>query len=119
MYAEGSVGEHDVFLCGQCFVGQYVVEDPLSLFLSGAGLYLSETIKAVSKRTPNEWIDSYVTIELRMLLRNTQKSIKEIAQELNFSNQSFLGKYFKEHTGSYVACIVYYRPVKKSRFILR
>ena len=38
--------------------------------------YLSETIKAVSKRTPNEWIDSYVTIELRMLLRNTQKSIK-------------------------------------------
>ena len=60
--------------------------------------YLSETIKAVSKRTPNEWIDSYVTIELRMLLRNTQKSIKEIAQELNFSNQSFLGKYFKEHT---------------------
>ena len=61
--------------------------------------YLSETIKAVSKRTPNEWIDSYVTIELRMLLRNTQKSIKEIAQELNFSNQSFLGKYFKEHVG--------------------
>ena len=61
--------------------------------------YLSETIKAVSKRTPNEWIDSYVTIELRMLLRNTQKSIKEIAQEMNFSNQSFLGKYFKEHTG--------------------
>lgn len=61
--------------------------------------YLSETVKAVSKRTPNEWIDSYVTMELRMLLRNTQKSIKEITQELHFSNQSFLGKYFKEHTG--------------------
>ena len=61
--------------------------------------YLSETIKAISKRTPNEWIDSYVTMELRMLFRNTQKSIKEIAQELNFSNQSFLGKYFKEHVG--------------------
>lgn len=61
--------------------------------------YLSETVKAVSKRTPNEWIDSYVTMELRMLLRNTQKSIKEISQELNFANQSFLGKYFKEHTG--------------------
>ena len=61
--------------------------------------YLSETIKMVSKRTPSEWIDSYVTMELRMLFRNTQKSIKEIAQELNFSNQSFLGKYFKEHVG--------------------
>lgn len=61
--------------------------------------YLSETVKAVSKRTPNEWIDNYVVMELRMLLRNTQQSIKEIAQQLNFSNQSFLGKYFKEHTG--------------------
>ncbi len=61
--------------------------------------YLSETVKTVSKRTPNDWIDSYVTIELRMLFRNTQKSIKEIAQDLNFSNQSFLGKYFKEHVG--------------------
>lgn len=61
--------------------------------------YLSETVKAVSKRTPNDWIDAYVTMEMRTLLRNTQKSIKEITQELNFSNQSFLGKYFKEHTG--------------------
>ena len=61
--------------------------------------YLSETVKNVSKRTPNEWIDAYVTMELRMLLRNTQRSIKEIAQSLNFSNQSFLGKYFKEHVG--------------------
>lgn len=61
--------------------------------------YLSETVKNVSKRTPNEWIDAYVTMELRMLLRNTQHSIKQIAQSLNFSNQSFLGKYFKEHVG--------------------
>lgn len=61
--------------------------------------YLSETVKTVSKRTPNEWIDSYVVMELRMLLKNSQYSIKEIAQQLNFSNQSFLGKFFKEHTG--------------------
>lgn len=61
--------------------------------------YLSETIKAVSKRTPNDWIDSYVTLELRVLLKNSSKSIKEIATELNFPTQSFLGKYFKEHTG--------------------
>lgn len=61
--------------------------------------YLSETVKAVSKRTPNDWIDSYVVMELRMLLSNTSRSIKEIAHLLHFSNQSFLGKYFKEHTG--------------------
>jgi len=61
--------------------------------------YLSETVKQVSHRTPNEWIDNYVVLEIRVLLRNSSMSIKEIAQTLNFTNQSFLGKYFKEHVG--------------------
>ena len=61
--------------------------------------YLSETIKAISKRTPNEWIDYYVVLELRLLLKNSDKSIKEIAEYLHFPNQSFLGKFFKEHVG--------------------
>jgi AraC-like DNA-binding protein len=38
-------------------------------------------------------------MELRVLLKNSTKSIKEITEELNFPNQSFLGKYFKEHVG--------------------
>lgn len=61
--------------------------------------YLSETVKAVSRLTPNEWIDRYVIMELRVQLRNTTKSIKEIASEMNFPNQSSMGKYFKEHVG--------------------
>lgn len=61
--------------------------------------YLSEAVKAVSQRTPNEWIDKYVTLELRVQLKNTSKSIKEIGKDLNFPNQSFLGKFFKEHVG--------------------
>jgi AraC-like DNA-binding protein len=61
--------------------------------------YLSETVKQVSRRTPNDWIDNYVVTELRVQLKNTTKSIKEIARDMNFPNQSFLGKYFKEHVG--------------------
>jgi len=61
--------------------------------------YLSETVKAVSRRTPNEWVDNYVILELRVMLKNSTKSIKEITEELDFPNQSFLGKYFKEHVG--------------------
>jgi AraC-like DNA-binding protein len=61
--------------------------------------YLSETVKQVSRRTPNEWIENYVTLEVRVLLKTSTKTIKEIAKELNFANQSFLGKYFKEHAG--------------------
>jgi AraC-like DNA-binding protein len=61
--------------------------------------YLSECVKTASARTPNEWIDNYVLMELRLTLKNSSKSIKEIAKELNFPNQSFLGKYFKERMG--------------------
>ena len=61
--------------------------------------YLSETVKNVSRRTPNEWIDRYVTLEIRVLLKTSTKSIREIAEELHFPNQSFLGKFFREHVG--------------------
>ena len=61
--------------------------------------YLSESVKHVSRRTPNEWIDNYVLLELRVMLKNTTKTIKDITEEMNFPNQSFLGKYFKEHVG--------------------
>ena len=61
--------------------------------------YLSEIVKQVSKRTPTEWIDNYVILEMRVLLKNSTKSIRDIAIELNFPNQSFVGKYFKEHVG--------------------
>ena len=61
--------------------------------------YLSESVKTVSKRRPNEWIDNYVIMEIRVMLKKSSMTIKEIAQQLNFANQSFLGKYFKEHVG--------------------
>ncbi len=61
--------------------------------------HLSETVKQVSNRTPIEWIDDYVTMEIRSLLKNTPKSIKEISTEMHFPNQSFFGKYFKQHVG--------------------
>lgn len=61
--------------------------------------YLSEAVKQVSRRTPSDWIDNYVMIELRVQLKNTSKSVKEIARDLNFVSQSFMGKFFKEHAG--------------------
>ena len=61
--------------------------------------YLSEAVKLISKRTPNEWIDDYVVLESRVLLKNSTKSIKEITSELHFPNQSFFSKYCREHVG--------------------
>lgn len=61
--------------------------------------YLAEITKAVSQRTPNDWIDRYVLTSICVLLKNTALPIKAITQEMNFPNQSFFGKYFKHRVG--------------------
>lgn len=61
--------------------------------------YFSMMVGLVSQRTPNEWIDDFVTLEIRVLLKSSTMSIKEIAELMKFSTQSSLGKYFKEHVG--------------------
>ncbi|MEG1645389.1 MAG: helix-turn-helix domain-containing protein [Alistipes sp.] len=61
--------------------------------------YLSAIIAQRSHQSAAQWIDTYVVTEAKILLRTTTKSVKEIAEELNFSDQSFFGKYFLLHTG--------------------
>lgn len=61
--------------------------------------HLSAVVKETSGRTASDWIDSQVILKAKMMLRNTGCTIQEISSELNFSNQSFFGKYFKQKTG--------------------
>ena len=61
--------------------------------------YLTTIIRKTTGRTASEWIDDYVVLEAKNLLKYSTMSIQEIAYSLNFPNQSFFGKYFKEHTG--------------------
>lgn len=61
--------------------------------------YLSLLVKNVSNQTAGEWIDKYVVLEAKALLSSSTLSIQEISDRLNFANQSFFGKYFKQHTG--------------------
>lgn len=61
--------------------------------------YLSEIVKQASGRTARQWLMAFVLIEIKSLLRNTDYSIKQIAQEMNFSSQSSFGKYFHHATG--------------------
>lgn len=61
--------------------------------------YFSSIIKEKSGKTPQQWIIQMVINSCKQTLLYTPKSIKEIAQEFNFANQSFFGKYFKEYAG--------------------
>ncbi len=62
--------------------------------------HLSAVLKEVSGRTAGEWIDNRVILEAKLMLRTTGMNVQEISSALNFSNQSFFGKYFKHITGT-------------------
>ena len=61
--------------------------------------YLSKVIKQVSGRSAPDWIDSYVILEAKNMLKYTDISIKEIVYRLRFPNQSSFYRFFKAHTG--------------------
>ena len=61
--------------------------------------HLSGVVKEVSGKTVGEWIDELVILEAKALLNSSSMNIQEIADRLNFANQSFFGKYFKHYTG--------------------
>ena len=61
--------------------------------------YLTTIIRKTTGRTASDWIDDYVVLEAKNLLKYSTMSIQEVAYYLSFPNQSFFGKYFKEHTG--------------------
>ena len=67
------------------------------LFISPKDLSLR--LKEATGRSATEWIDAYVLLEAKNLLRFSGKNVQQIAYELNFSNQSSFGKYFKHLTG--------------------
>lgn len=61
--------------------------------------YLTETVKEVHGRSAGEVIDDFVILESKLLLEKPENTIAQVANLLNFSDQSFFGKYFKRMTG--------------------
>jgi len=61
--------------------------------------YLSAVCKNVSGRTAGDIIDEFVMKDVIRMLKYSNKSIKEIALDLDFPNISFFGKYVKAHLG--------------------
>lgn len=61
--------------------------------------YLSKLIKNATGRSAPDWIDSYVILEAKNMLKYSNCTIKEIVYKLNFPNQSVFYKFFKARTG--------------------
>lgn len=61
--------------------------------------YLSSVVHEVSGKYATEWINEYVILEAKAMLRSPGVNVKDVTHNLNFANQSFFAKYFKQHTG--------------------
>ena len=61
--------------------------------------YLSTLLKETMSRRPSEMIQLFTMKAIEHRLRFTDMTMQEIANDLNFANASFFGKYVKEHLG--------------------
>jgi AraC-like DNA-binding protein len=61
--------------------------------------YLSAAIKELTGKSAFDWINDYVILEAKSLLKSSNMTVLQISDELNFISQTFFGKYFKRLTG--------------------
>lgn len=61
--------------------------------------YLSAVVKEISGLTASNCINRVVVMNVKNLLTNTEMTIQQISDEMNFPNPSFFTRYFKRMTG--------------------
>ncbi|MCC8188915.1 MAG: helix-turn-helix domain-containing protein [Bacteroides sp.] len=61
--------------------------------------HLSRVLKDLSGFTANKWIARVLVTEAKILLKNPEIPIQQIADELGFSDQSSLSKFFRKNCG--------------------
>ena len=61
--------------------------------------HLSRVIHNYTGKSVHQWIEEFVALEIKNLLKYSNLSIQQISYTLNFPNPSFMGQYFKRITG--------------------
>ncbi|MGN0214426.1 MAG: helix-turn-helix domain-containing protein [Muribaculaceae bacterium] len=61
--------------------------------------YLAQAIKAFSKKPISHWINQALVMQAKTHLMDKRVTIQQIAAQMNFSDQSSFGRFFKRNTG--------------------
>lgn len=59
--------------------------------------YLTDICRQIIGKSAKKIIDSFIILEIKVLLQNTELPIQAICDQLNFPDQSYLGRYFKRY----------------------
>lgn len=80
----------------------HMTEHYLAFYAGKLGItpkYLSKLVREVTGRSAPEWIDSFLVLEAKNMLKYSNMAIKEIVYTMHFPDQSSFYKFFKLHTG--------------------
>jgi AraC-like DNA-binding protein/quercetin dioxygenase-like cupin family protein len=61
--------------------------------------HLTQTVKLLTGKTSSQIVKAKQLLEIKRLLVHTNLSVSEIANQLNFEDQSYFAKFFKRETG--------------------
>lgn len=61
--------------------------------------YLTKVINKTTFKTPRDVVHQVLAVEARLLLRNPNLNVNDVAAQLKFSDQASFSKFFKKHTG--------------------
>jgi len=61
--------------------------------------HLTQTVKLLTGKTSSQIVKAKQLLEIKRLLVHTNLSVSEIANQLNFEDQSYFTKFFKRETG--------------------
>jgi AraC family transcriptional regulator, transcriptional activator of pobA len=61
--------------------------------------YLTKVINKTMNKSPRDIVHQVLAVEARILLRNSNSNVNEVASQLKFSDQAAFSKFFKKHVG--------------------
>jgi AraC family transcriptional regulator, transcriptional activator of pobA len=61
--------------------------------------HLTKSVKQSTGNTPTDFIHKMLILEAKVLLKETNQSVSEIAYQLSFEDTAYFNRFFKQHTG--------------------
>lgn len=103
-YSESNISQKERNITGDFFImveERFKEDRKVDNYAKDLGItakHLAYVIKKTTGKHPSEWLESYVLLEAKKLLKSTDDSIQNIAFDLNFATPSHFSKFFKDRT---------------------
>lgn len=67
--------------------------------LSISPKHLSRSVKKFTGFSASQWIERYILLEAKVMLKSSNLNVSQISDQLNFTTPSAFGKFFRKNTG--------------------